>query len=99
MRVSAWLWIVGILFLVGTGYLSFAKKSKTEIPTLVTLPQKSMTLTITSPAFEMNGIIPARFTCDDKDISPELIFSNIPTSAQSLALTSLSMVMAVEKRV
>lgn len=46
-----------------------------------------MTLTITSPAIEMNGAIPTRFTCDGKNISPELIFSNIPASTQSLALT------------
>lgn len=46
-----------------------------------------MSLTITSPAFEMNGLIPAHFTCDGKNISPELIFSNVPAGTQSLALT------------
>ena len=49
--------------------------------------QKTMPLTISSPAFEMNGIIPAIFTCDGKNISPKLIFSNIPSGTQSLALT------------
>lgn len=46
-----------------------------------------MSLTIISPAFKMNGMIPSRFTCDGKNISPELIFSNIPIGTRSLALT------------
>ncbi|MBI5401025.1 MAG: YbhB/YbcL family Raf kinase inhibitor-like protein [Candidatus Yonathbacteria bacterium] len=46
-----------------------------------------MPLTITSPVFKTNGLIPARFTCDDKNISPELIFENIPPQTQSMALT------------
>ncbi|MBI3634409.1 MAG: YbhB/YbcL family Raf kinase inhibitor-like protein [Candidatus Yonathbacteria bacterium] len=46
-----------------------------------------MSLTITSPAFEMNGSIPSRFTCDGDNISPALNFSNIPEGTQSFALT------------
>ncbi len=49
--------------------------------------QKSMSLAITSPAFENNGRIPSRFTCDGKNISPEIIFSGIPADTKSLALT------------
>lgn len=45
-----------------------------------------MPLTLTSLAFEMNGVIPSRFTCEGKNISPDLIFSNIPKNTQSLAL-------------
>ncbi|HAS84732.1 MAG TPA: YbhB/YbcL family Raf kinase inhibitor-like protein [Candidatus Yonathbacteria bacterium] len=46
-----------------------------------------MPLTISSPAFKMNGLIPAIFTCDGRNISPKLIFSNIPVGTQSLSLT------------
>lgn len=46
-----------------------------------------MPLSITSTAFSANGTIPARFTCDGKNISPELIFGNVPVGTQSLALT------------
>jgi hypothetical protein len=46
-----------------------------------------MSLSITSPSFEMNCTIPARFTCDGENISPQLIFSNIPVETKSLALT------------
>jgi len=46
-----------------------------------------MPFSITSPAFVMNGSIPARFTCDGKGISPELVFENAPLGTQSFALT------------
>lgn len=41
---------------------------------------------ITSPSFGNNEKIPSKFTCDAENISPELIFSNVPANAQSLAL-------------
>jgi Raf kinase inhibitor-like YbhB/YbcL family protein len=45
-----------------------------------------MALTITSPAFEAGGEIPALYTCDGKDVSPELRFGGVPQGAKSLAL-------------
>jgi len=45
-----------------------------------------MSLTITSPAFVHNGEIPARCTCDGKDISPALAWSGLPGGTKSLAL-------------
>ena len=45
-----------------------------------------MPLTLTSPAFQHNGEIPARFTCDGEDISPALSWSGLPRGARSLAL-------------
>jgi Raf kinase inhibitor-like YbhB/YbcL family protein len=41
---------------------------------------------ITSPAFKHNEHIPAKYTCEGEDINPELIISNIPDGAKSLAL-------------
>ncbi|MDP3880740.1 MAG: YbhB/YbcL family Raf kinase inhibitor-like protein [bacterium] len=41
---------------------------------------------ISSPAFENQGKIPAKFTCDGENISPELIFSAVPESTVRLAL-------------
>lgn len=58
------------------------KKETPQIP-----KQQTMPLSITSTAFSANNTIPVRFTCDGKNISPELIFANIPAGAQSLALT------------
>jgi len=43
-------------------------------------------LTINSPVFENGDPIPAEYSCNGEDISPELIFSGIPDGTQSLAL-------------
>ena len=39
-----------------------------------------------SAAFDHNGVIPARYTCDDQDISPDLAWSALPGGTQSLVL-------------
>ena len=45
------------------------------------------TLTLTSPAFENGGLIPAKYTCDeDRMLSPQLLISGVPEEAKSLAL-------------
>jgi Raf kinase inhibitor-like YbhB/YbcL family protein len=41
---------------------------------------------ISSPAFENNGTIPSRYTCDDIDVNPPLVIENVPSAAKSLAL-------------
>lgn len=41
---------------------------------------------IESPAFTYGSMIPARYTCDGKNISPALVFSDIPENARSLVL-------------
>lgn len=41
---------------------------------------------ISSTAFENNGMIPPEYTCDGSDVSPELVFSEVPKEAKSLAL-------------
>ncbi len=45
-----------------------------------------MTLSITSPAFEDMGPIPARYTCEGENISPPLTWSNLPSGTKSLVL-------------
>jgi len=41
---------------------------------------------VTSKAFIHEGMIPARYTCDGDDISPEIMWKNVPKEAQTLAL-------------
>ncbi len=41
---------------------------------------------ITSPAFAHNAMIPKKYTCQGKDISPPLAISDIPEGTVSLAL-------------
>lgn len=43
-------------------------------------------MTITSPEFKHNGIIPPRFTCQGEDINPTLQISGVPAGAKSLVL-------------
>ena len=41
---------------------------------------------LTSSAFDNNGRIPAKYTCDGENINPPLFISNVPTNAKSLVL-------------
>ncbi|MCI0401087.1 MAG: YbhB/YbcL family Raf kinase inhibitor-like protein [Gammaproteobacteria bacterium] len=45
-----------------------------------------MGLTLTSSAFSQNGTIPSQYTCDGKDISPALSWSDVPDGTESLVL-------------
>lgn len=45
-----------------------------------------MAMKLTSPSFLDKGEIPALFTCEGGDKSPQLIWSDIPSKAKSLAL-------------
>lgn len=45
-----------------------------------------MGLILTSTAFEHNGEIPRRYTCDGDDVSPPLAWSGVPEATQSLVL-------------
>lgn len=45
-----------------------------------------MNLTIESPAFVSDAVIPERFTGDGEDVSPQLSWSGVPGSAKELAL-------------
>lgn len=48
--------------------------------------QEETMLTLTSPAFENNGKIPSKYTCDAENISPPLEISGIPEGTESLIL-------------
>jgi Raf kinase inhibitor-like YbhB/YbcL family protein len=41
---------------------------------------------VSSDAFNENGFIPPRYTCDGEDVNPALNFDHIPEEAQSLAI-------------
>jgi Raf kinase inhibitor-like YbhB/YbcL family protein len=45
-----------------------------------------MSLHLTSPAFDPDGEIPKSHTCDGKDVSPPLAWSEAPAGTRSLAL-------------
>lgn len=41
---------------------------------------------ITSSAFENEGMIPEKYTCDGDDVSPPLTIENVPKEAKSLVM-------------
>jgi Raf kinase inhibitor-like YbhB/YbcL family protein len=43
-------------------------------------------ISISSPAFQAGGDIPAKFTCNGTNVSPELQIGGVPNEAKSLAL-------------
>ncbi len=43
-------------------------------------------LRITSPVFENNGLIPAKYTCDGDNVNPPLKIEGIPSEAKRLIL-------------
>ena len=43
-------------------------------------------LSITSPAFLPDGMIPSKYTCDGADVSPPLLIGSVPEKTRSLAL-------------
>ena len=47
---------------------------------------KQQVLNISSTAFNSEGNIPAKYTCDGEDINPPLTVSDIPEDAQTLAI-------------
>jgi len=45
-----------------------------------------MAFRIESPAFQTNGKIPQKYTCDGTDVSPPLVWSGAPEGTKSFAL-------------
>ena len=50
--------------------------------------ETTVKLQIKSSAFEHNGMIPKKYTCDGEDVSPELSWTGVPEGTKSFALIS-----------
>ncbi|MFH1064715.1 MAG: YbhB/YbcL family Raf kinase inhibitor-like protein [Candidatus Woesearchaeota archaeon] len=57
-----------------------------EVPVASQEVETMTSLTLTSPAFQDNGDIPAKYTCQGDDINPELVIGGIPAETKTLAL-------------
>lgn len=74
-----------IIILLGAVVMLSSCQGKNQSQTVVHEEHK-MEITVKSPAFEQGKPIPEEYTCDGRNISPPLRWSNIPEEAQSLAM-------------
>src|SRR3989344_3756800 len=76
----------GLLIIAGAvaGLVLIFATDPVEAPEELT--QESMALTLISSAFEHEGTIPSRFTCDGENVSPPLVIVDVPEGSRSLAI-------------
>jgi Raf kinase inhibitor-like YbhB/YbcL family protein len=70
---------LSFLFFFSTGYAS-SEQLKTRSK------EGKVTMQLTSLAFKEGQSIPVKYTCDGKNVSPPLKWSNVPQGTKSLAL-------------
>ncbi len=51
-----------------------------------TIAEEGMDMQVKSTAFEENGLIPRKYTCDGADVSPPLRWLKPPAGTKSIAL-------------
>jgi Raf kinase inhibitor-like YbhB/YbcL family protein len=66
--------------------LLFSLKRPTIIKKRAAKPVQQTPMTIASPSFEDNSLIPSKYACDGANINPPLMFGSIPPKAKSIAL-------------
>jgi Raf kinase inhibitor-like YbhB/YbcL family protein len=83
-------WLIVFILLVFTIFLAivllFSQKSPSIMKKRAVESVQHTSMTIASPAFENNSLIPSKYTCDGENMNPPLMFSNIPPKAKSIAL-------------
>lgn len=83
--------VLGILFmivLIGAFFAFERAEAPTEEEQLSDSDNVSttMSLSLTSPDFKNNGMIPSAYTCDGPGVNPELQIAGVPEGTQSLVL-------------
>ncbi len=53
---------------------------------LISLRMFAVSLTLSSPDFDDNSLIPAQFTCEGANVAPTLVWQDPPANTKSLAL-------------
>lgn len=74
--------VIAAIVLIGLGFIMF--KSREEVKPTASEALKS--IIISSSAFENEGMIPKKYTCEGEDASPPLSWNGVPENAQSLVL-------------
>lgn len=79
--------MIAALILGGAGCKGQSKnKAENKKSEISTGEQKMETINLKSSAFKDGDTIPAKYTCDDKDLSVPLEWTNVPEGTKSLAL-------------
>lgn len=73
-----------VLLLLVVGCFNQAPEEPEEIAPTEEVEMKE--LTVTSPAFQHNGAVPSKYTCQGEDINPPLEIAGIPEGTVSLVL-------------
>ncbi len=53
---------------------------------IIPLGNSAMAMTLNSSAFQQNGHIPLKYTCEGENVSPPLAWEGVPSGAKSLVL-------------
>lgn len=83
------IWIVSVasLLLMGVGCRPPVDNTLLNTTPLSEKPAiTSASMKLTSPAFEHNQAIPAKYSCDGNDVNPPLVIADVPAEAKSLVL-------------
>lgn len=80
--------LLGLSFLIvfGGAFLVFERANAPTEPIGTHNNNETMSLILTSTAFENGQTIPKKYTCDGENISPPLSVANIPEGTKSLIL-------------
>jgi len=73
--------VIAVLVALVMVVRAVARRKQAEVPV-----QVEGALTLSSPNFENGGTIPAVYTCDGEDISPALVWDNVPDGTRTFAL-------------
>lgn len=82
MRQALILFGLMSLIVYGGTFLAFYKKDEAS----VTVKENSMSLSLTSPAFNDGETIPFQYTCDGQNVSVPLHIEGVPEGTESLVL-------------
>lgn len=79
--------LLGVLFLM-VFLIVYANQKEAQAPAFLldNEPRQSMALQLTSTSFTDGALMPATYTCDDKNISPPLTIQGVPAGTVSLVL-------------
>lgn len=77
-----WVVVIAIIVIVAVFSVFVIKNGKEVEVTEISM----VDLTITSPNFENNGLIPSKYTCDGANTSPGLKIEGTPEEAKSLVI-------------